>query len=264
MIYNADLEFIKKCGDDLKTFQDGDAVIEALVQQNMGGIKSGLVDMITVVGKEGGKKELLGWMHGGSSSDYAKKWYDLIAKNLEENDKAAKQKGILKKQLLSDIQLIRDAKEKLSEEQIEEMYKRGEQAANSLPGVGQGGEYKAQDWKKFGEDCARKLYERRERAKEQSKKIFGELLPTFVERSTKSFAALTDDPSKLANWEEEVKEAFKSIDDILDRGNAAIAELFDGDYKSSVLQTYDYFRNMIKSGFALWFSSTKAAEDELK
>ena len=222
-IYNADLEVIKQCEEHLKTFQEGDAVIEALVQQNTYGVKNVAADILTVVGKKWGQKLLTVWMRE-EAREFAEKAYEEIAKDLEENLRAAKEKGLLKRQLLGDIKQISDARPQLSEEQIEEMLKKGEEAANSLPGAGRGEDYRAQDWENFGKECARKLAERCERSQEQSNKIFSELLPTFVERVDKSFAAVSDDPSKLISLREEVKETFKSINEILDEESAVIDE----------------------------------------
>jgi hypothetical protein len=262
-IYMADLELIKKCNDDLKTVRDGDKAVQALVEENLGGIKNDVLDIVKTVAQKAGEKELTSWMKGGSAKDYFKKWYSYLFKRMEDNLKAAKQKRLLKQILLDNIELVGKTKDQLSEEWIAAMYKKGEEFSRSLKSLGSG-VFIASDWGKFGEDCIKELAERRDRAIEQSKKLFGELFPTLTEETNRSYAALTDDPSKLTAWKSEMDDNFKSIDDLLKKEDELINAIAEGAFKKAARETFDEVRLTVTAGVKLLFSSTKDAEDEMK
>jgi len=262
-IYNGDLELLKKCNDDLKTVRDGDKAVEALVQDNLGGIKNDVLDIVKTVAKKAGEKTLTSWMKEGSAKDYFKKWYSYFFQRMGDNLKAAKQKRLLKQILLDNIELIRKAKEQLSEEWIAAMYKKGEEFSRSLKGMSSG-IFIASDWGKFGEDCIKVLAEQRDRAIEQSKKVYNELYPTLIDETNRSYAALTDDASKLATWKSEMDDTFKSIDDLLNKEDDLIKQIAEGVYKKAARETFDEIRGLLTTGVKLLGSGSKDADDEMK
>jgi hypothetical protein len=263
-IFNADLGLIKKCNEDLKTVRDNDKVVEALVQANLGGLKTELKDVGKTLAIKLGEKALTMWLKTGSHRDYIKKWYSFVVRSTDDNYQAAKQKRVVKQTLLDNIELLRKTKEQLSEEWIEAMYKKGEEFSKSLGGVGRTGSYNATDWNRFGESCYRSLAERRDKAKEQSKIVFNELLPTFLEENNRAFAALTDDPSKLETWKSEMKDDFKSIEDVLSKQDELVKALAEGPFKQAVKESFDELRMLLTTGFKLLFDRTKDSEDEMK
>ena len=262
-IYTADLELIKKCNDDLKTVRDGDKAVEALVQANLGGMKSELMDVVKTVANKAAEKTLTSWMKDRTTQAYFKKWYSIIVKGLQDNYSAAKQKRLLKQILLDNIQLITKTKDQLSEEWITEMYKKGEEFSRSLKGLS-GGVYIASDWGKFGEDCIKALAERRDRSIEQSRTVFRELYPTLTEETNRSYAALTDDPSKLATWMSEMQDQFKSMDDVLTKEDELISKIAEGAFKQAARETFNEVRQTLSTGLKLLLSSNKDADDEMK
>jgi hypothetical protein len=260
----ANTALIKQCNDDLKTVRDGDAVVQALIIENFGGIKSDILDVAKTVATKLGGKVLTSWMKEGDAKDYVKKWYGLIVQRTEENFKAAQQKGVLKKQILDNIELLKKAKEQLDEKWIDDMYRTGEDCAKSLASRGESGDYRAVDWAKFGESCTRPLAEIRDAAKEKSRTVFGELFPTFLEESNRAFAALTDDPSKLTTWKSEMEDKYKSIDEVLAAEDELIKALAEGPFQQAARETYDEFKLTFTTGMKLLFARTKDAEDEMK
>jgi hypothetical protein len=104
----------------------------------------------------------------------------------------------------------------------------------------------------------------RDRSKEQSKIVFGELLPTFLEENSRAFAALTDDPDKLADWKSDLLDDFKSIDDIFAREDPLIKSLVEGDFRRVASETFQEIRTMVTAGLKLLLDRTKDSEDAMK
>jgi len=259
-IYSADIALIAKCDEDLKTVRDGDKVVEALVEQNIGGFSSSVKDFLTLLLAKT-PQVLNPWLKDGTAKTYVREWAQLIRTYLEENLKAAKQKRVFKETINDNIELISKTKEQLSEEWIDAMYSKGLEFAKSLPGIGSSNDYGAADWAEFGESCTKTLADRRDRAKEQSKKIFDELLPTFLEENNRAFAALTDDPSVLDAWKKDMKDDFTSIDEVLAKQNGIISALAEGPYKQAVAETLRDIKSLITSASEASFSSTEDAQN---
>lgn len=263
-IYKADIELIKKCNEDLKTVRDGDKVVQALIEKNCGSLTSESKGFLKSLTTKWAEKKLTGWMHDGDSKNYTKSWYQLVVKMLDDNYTAAKQKRVLKQQILDNIALLNKTKEHLSEEWIDEMYKKGEEFAKSLSQAGANGDYDARDWEEFGKQCIEKLAEMSSRSKEQSKIVFGELLPTFLGENSRAFAALTDDPDKLAEWRSDLLDDFRSIDDVFAQEDALIKSLVVGDFRQAASETFQEMRTMVTAGLNLLLGRTKDSEDAMK
>lgn len=263
-ILTANLALIKQCNDDLKTVRDEDAVVQSLITQNFGGIKSDVLDVAKTITTKLSGKLLTSWLKEGDAKDFVKKWYELILRRTEENFKAAQQKKVLKKQILDNIEILKKGREQLDERWIDEIYRTAEDCAKSIASNNATGDYKAADWAKFGDSCIRPLAEKRDDAKEKSRTVFNELLPTFLEESTKAFAALTDDPSLLATWKKDLEDQCKSIDEALASEDDLIKDLAEGPYQQAVRDTYEEFKLTFTTGVKLLFEKTKDAEDEMK
>jgi hypothetical protein len=255
---------IQQCNDDLKTIRDGDAVVQALFNQNLEEIKNNIADVSKTLATKLGEKSLTSWMKEGEARDYIKKWSDLLVQKAEDNLKGAQQKGELKKQLLDKIELLNNAREQLDEKWIDEMYRTGEDCAKSLASCGETGDYRALDWAKFGGSCTRPLAESRDAAKEKSQTVFSELLPAFVEESSTAFAGLTDDPSQLADWKSNLQDQQESIEEALATEGELIKNLAEGPYQDAARETFDGFKLTFTEGMKLLIDKTKDAEDQLR
>jgi hypothetical protein len=262
-IYNADLELIQKCTEDLKDILDGDKSAEAIIQQNFGGMEDRMKELLATFASKAPQVLNL-WLKDGSARTYTKEWSDYIGRSLEENLAAAKQKGAIKGLIVGNIKLLSDTEEQLGDSRIDEMYEKGEEFAKSLPGIGRDGDYDARDWEKFGDECTRLLAERRDRSKEQSEKVYAELLPQFSEQNARAFAALTDDPSTLATWTSEIQDDRESIEEAIGKEDEIIEALAEGPYKQALRETFEEVRLIITTSFKLLFDRTKDAEDELE
>jgi hypothetical protein len=144
------------------------------------------------------------------------------------------------------------------------MYRSGEDGTKSLPSAGETGDYRALDWVRFGASCIEPLADIRDDAKEQAKTVFGELLPTFQEESNTTFAALTDDPSRLEDWKSDLHDKQESIQEALANEDEIIKDLAEGPYQDAARETFDEFRSTFTDGMKLLFDRTKDAEDQMR
>lgn len=263
-VLTADLELIRQCSESLKNVNNDDKVVDQLIKENLGGIKSDLTEVTKAVTKKLVEKTLTSWMKEGDAKAYFKKWLDTITKMLEQNIKNGQQKAALKQTVLQTIELINKTKDKLSEEWIEKMHEEGVVFARNLHEMGEHSYYKATDWKAFGEDCIKELDEWRNHAKEVSKQVFNEILPQFLQKDSKDFAAFTNDPSWLASWKSDMRDNFKSLYDAVTQEDADMNKVADGSYIKAARDTFDQVRSMITAGERLYLDKGQSAEDQMK
>lgn len=263
-ILDTDIEVIRNCEGDLREVRDDDKVVEALIQKNFGSITTKVKDLAAKYSLTGIPRLLVRLVQDPVTRQMATDMFKEIEKLLEENYAAAKQKRVIRQTVLDNIELLSKAREQLSEEWIDQLFSKGESAARELRNAGRTGNYEAADWEAFGRVCIDALAERRDAAKEQSRRAFGELLPTFVEENTRAFAALTDDPATLGQWTSEMQATFESIDDLLDGEDEYRAELADGPYAQAAAETLAAVRRAVTDGRALITSRTKESDDEVK
>src|ERR1044071_7690890 len=221
-VLRADIELVQQCSESLKNVNNDDKVVDLLIKQNLGGMKSDLTEIVKTVMKKLVAKELTSWMKTGDAATYFKQWIETITKMLEENIKNGQQKAALKDTVSKVIEVINKTKDKLSEEWIDKMHEEGVVFARNLHELGEHSYYKAADWKAFGEDCVKELDEWRNHAKEVSKQVFNEILPQFLEKDSKDFAAFINDPSWLASWKSDMRDNFKSLADAITQGDKDI------------------------------------------
>ena len=260
----ANTGLIQQCNDDLKTIHDSDAEAQSTLNENLDFIKADLLDVANTLTLKMNDKSLTRWMKEGQGRDYIKKWNDNIVQKTDENFKAAQQKGALRKQILNKIELLTDAREQLDQKWIDEMYRSGEDGTKSLPSAGETGNYRALDWVKAGESCIEPLAGNRDNARQQAKTVFGELLPAFQEESNTTFAALTDDPSRLEDWKSDLYDQQESIQEALAAEDEAIKDLAEGPYQDAARESFDDFRSTLTDGMKLLFDRTKDAEDQMR
>jgi len=260
----ANTGLIQQCNDDLKMIRDSNAEAQSTLNDNLDFVKSDLLDVINTLASKVNDKSLTAWMKDGQAKDYIKKWNDNIVQKTDENFKAAQQKGALRKQILDKIELLNNAREQLDEKWIDDMYRSGEDGAKSLPGAGETGDYRALDWVRFGESCTEPLAESRDAAKEQARTVFEELLPAFQEEGNTTFAALTDDPSRLEDWKSDLQDKQESIQETLANEDEAIKDLAEGPYQDAARETFDEFRSTFTDGMKLLSDRTKDAEDQMR
>ncbi len=260
----ANTGLIQQCNDDLKTIRDSDAEAQSTLNENLDFIKSDLLDVINTLTSKVNDKSLTAWMKEGQAKDYIRKWNDNIVQKTDENFKAAQQKGALRKQILDKIELLSHAREQLDEKWIDDMYRSGEDGAKSLPSAGETGDYRALDWVRFGQSCTGPLAESRDAAKERANTVFNELLPAFQEESNTTFAALTDDPSRLEDWKSDLHDKQESIQETLATEDEVIKDLAEGPYQNAARETFDEFRSTFTDGMKLLFDRTNDAEDQMR
>lgn len=263
-LYRADIEVINRCNEQLKCVRDDDKAVEALIEQNLGSTRASIKNVAVTLIAKAVPAAFSVFAKDASTKDWIREWGRNFQQNMQTHLQSAKQKATFKKIILQNIEFIQNTKDQLSEQWIEEVYKKGEEFARSLKDVGARDDYRAADWQAFGEQCIKQLAERRDAAKEQSKKVFGELLPTFQEENNRAFAAITSDPAVLADWKSSMQEDFSSIDEALAKGNDIVNELAEGPYKQAVRETFDELRNTITAGAKLFLETNKNADDEMR
>ena len=262
-IYSADLKLIQKLNDDMKTVLDGGKEIESLLQENMSALKKKAQEVTGTMLAKAVPTVFSFFMKDQSSKQIMREWGAFASARMADNLKAARRKGELKQLILQNLELFDKAKEQLGLQRIDEMYKKGEDFARSLADIGENGDYRALDWQRFGNECIRRLADRRDRSIEQSKKVFEELLPSFTELNNQAFKALTNDPSMLASWKSDMQDNFRSTDEAFAKGNDILNDLADGPFKEAARATFDEMRNTFTAGAKALFDQTKDAEDEL-
>ncbi len=260
----ANVGLIQQCNEDLKTIREGNAEIQSQLNENLDAVRNDLLDVVNTLASKRNDKTLTSWMKAGEAKDYIKKWSEGLVQRTDDNLKGAQQKGALKKQILDKIEVLNNAREQLDEKWIDEMYRSGEDGTKSLAGTGETGDYRALDWARFGESCIAPLAESRDNAREQSKTVFEELLPEFQMESTTTFAAVTDDPSRLADWKSDLEDKQKSIQEALASEDEEIKNLAEGPFQDAARETFDEFRSTFTDGMKLLFDKTKDAEDQLR
>lgn len=266
-VLETDLAIIKKCEEDLKNARSNDKIIEQILVKNFATITdrakgllgkyvqlpTGIARLVVLFMKDPTAK--------AAATDAIKAFDQLAADNLE----AAKVKRAAKQTVLDNIKLLTDAKEQLDEEWIDKLFARGAESAATWPGIGQSGDYRATDWDWVKENVIdRGLDTRAEAAKEQSRKLYDELYPTFIEESTNAFAQLTDEPATLQKFTEELETTFASLEDLLDNESDFVADLVDGDYKQTAVAMVELVEVAIKAGWNILLAKTKEADDEVK
>ncbi|MEU1973442.1 hypothetical protein ABZ477_17440 [Microbacterium sp. NPDC019599] len=266
-ILETDLAVIKKCEEDLKQARSNDKIVEQILVKNFASmtdqakaliakyaqLPSGIARLVVLFMKDPAAK--------AAATELIQSWEKAAAENYE----AAKQKRAAKQVVQDNIKLLTDAREQLDEEWIDRVFVRGGEAAGAWRGIGQTGDYQATDWEGMADQVINEgLEPRAEAAKEQSRKLYEELYPTFIEESTKAFAQLTDDPATLQKFNDDLKSTFESLEDLLANESDFVADLADGDYKQTAVGMLEQTKLTLRAGWDMLFSKTKEADDEVK
>lgn len=260
----ADEALIKKFQEDIGKVRDGDKTIEAQLEACQSNASKEIKEFAKAMADRVVKELVKTWAAG-------KPWQPLVdwladhgSKVIEERYRDVKEKRVLKQILLDDIKYVEDAHDQLSVEWIDEVFKKGKEAAENLPGAGSHEEYKAKDWEKFRDRAINDLGIVCERSKEKSKTVFEELLPAFREEVKSKFACAMDDPSKLADWWEEIDDQFKTMDDLFEKSKSLLADLSDGNFKKALIESMDDARNKMAAYVKLLKEQRQANEDVMK
>jgi hypothetical protein len=263
-VYYLDLAVLKKADEDLKGCLEKDKSIEAQLARCENDLRADAKEIVKELALKAAAKQFGDLADETNASDALEGVFERMAKNLLENQKSAKDKHEVLGVLQQNIDVIEKAREQMSPEWIEEICKKGESAAKALADAGATGDYKAADWKKFGELATKALQEQRTRSIEQSKKVFNELLPTFREEVKKKFATFMDDPDKLASWQKEMDESYKTMDELVTKREELAKALAEGPFKAGIKASLSDLKNTIKLSWALFRSSNKENEDLMK
>jgi uncharacterized protein YukE len=255
------LKHIEAGEAELNEIKDKDPVIQEAVRGIFPSIKNSLLDTVVTLGK-------LKWgMRDTGAFNWAKDFTgqagELIVVNIKGTLEWARKRAALKQGLQNYIKVLLETKDKLDVGSIDEAYKNGEEFLNSLWDGATGGDYEANDWKKFGKDCLEKLEERRDRTKEISEKVFEELAPAFQKRIETDFKTLFNDPEALDRWKEEIRNLLEQINSGIDAQENAIEALASGSYKETATQTMNTVRAMVRVIVDQFTSSSKEVEDEM-
>jgi hypothetical protein len=255
------LKHIEAGQAQLNEIKDKDPVIQEAVRGIFPTIKGALVDATVNLGKLA-----LGLRDTGLFS-WAKVWIaqanDLILGNIKATLELARKRAALKQGLLTYLKVLADTKEKLDETSVDEAYKNGEDALNSLWDGATGGDYDATDWKEFAKSCLEQLSERREQTRQISENVFGELAPAFQKRVETDFKTLFDDPDVLERWNDEIKSLFEQINGGIENQEKAAATISRGAYQDTAIETMKSVRTMYNVIVNQFNSTSKEAQDEM-
>jgi hypothetical protein len=255
------LKHIEAGQAQLNEIKDKDPVIQEAVRGIFPTVKGALLDAVVNLGK-------LAWgMRDTGMFSWAKVWIgqanDLILGNIKATLELARKRAALKQGLLTYLKVLAETREKLDETSVDETYKNGEEALNSLCDGATGGDYDANDWKEFAKSCREELSERREQTKEISKNVFGELAPALQQRVKTDFKTLFNDPDALERWNDEVNTLFEQIFSGIDNQEKAVASLARGAYQDTAIETMKNIRTMVNVIRDLYRSTSKESQDEM-
>lgn len=262
-IYQADIELIKQCNNELKKVRDDDAVLQLLIDRLDKSLVDRALDLLTKLPKAGAAAFNL-FLGDPSAKAVVTGWGNITSDLMADLYKQAEDRAALSKTIKDKIELIQKTEEKLSEEWVEEMFKKGEEFATSLRDSGRHDEYEARDWDKFGQECLERLAQSRDRAREQSRQIFDELLPTFKAEIMRRFSSLTDDPAKIEQVQAQMDDCFQSMKDVLGSLDVYINSLEEGPFVQAARETFDLLEGTINETQTKWRDRIDAIIDLFK
>jgi hypothetical protein len=254
-MHMGNIEVRQKLMDDLKKAREDSDVANRLLEKSFGTVNDKLFEVTTLLASMGaGKIPVVGGLVKQGISGL---------KEYRDGFKAAQDKKTCKKILLDNLDLIQKVKEKLDTTAITDRCKDGVDAARSLRDAGRG-DYRAEDWEKFGEECRTKLEERRDLAIEVAQELFGNLRSEYVNATATAFAALLSDPSSLANWKGKIDDNTQKIYEQLAEEDQLVAGLHDGPFKTTAQSTMKDIRDEVNNQINSLKDTIKDAEELMK
>jgi hypothetical protein len=260
----ADVELMKRFQEDLGKVRDGDKVIEAQLQACQTEASKNLKEYSKAMAETVVQSQVRNWLSSKPWGQLIQWVLDQGQKLFEERYKDVKEKRRLKEILKADVDFAVNARNQLSVEWIEEVYKKGEEAAKELAGAGRQNDYHAKDWEEFADRALKDLGLVRERAKDNSKKLFDDLLPAFREELKEKFSFVLDDGDQLASWYEEIDDQFKTVDDLFQKAVELTQELSEGSFKKAVTESLDDAKGKFIAYKKVFLEKKQEADEEMK
>jgi hypothetical protein len=240
LIYLANVELVKACNQQLQDFFSSKKDLLDLVEGRFGAT-------LDVAGKTAtlirGFVRVMNYK--GLPPEYLN-LFRVLTDNFKAVKEAAMKKNTLIKVLVGRLAMIKDVQSKLDIAAIDEAYRAGESAANSLQGIGKDSPYDAEDWNTFAQDCIEKLQGARDLAKDQSTQVFETQVNRLKEETAKSIEALTDDPGEQEHWNDQLVESFDSIQEAIDSEQTFLRGIVQGPKREAVAADWNLIQTSLK------------------
>jgi hypothetical protein len=249
LIYLANLKLVQACNQELQDFASQKKDLIERAEGPFGATKDVLIKTASLL-HAAVKAKGAG---APSVTDPVQGMVQILKENFTAVSEAAKKKRALVEVLLARLAMIKDAQSKLDLKAIDDAYRAGESAANSLQGVGKDSPYEAEDWNDFAKECIEKLKDAKELAEDQSKAVFDLLVNRLKEETAKSIEALTDDPAEQERWNDALVQSFDSIQNAVEQEQTFLDSIVQGPMRQALAADW----NLVQ----VW---AKQSLDELK
>ena len=263
-IGQSDDDLIKKLEEDLKKAREGGGIADEAIRVSLGQTKAQMREL-TLLAVEKGATKLISEIPkiGEKIAEPASKVIEVIIGSSEKTRTEGKNKAGYKDVLLNNRKMIEDVREKLNDEAIVHVLKDGVSMAYSLKD-GASGDYKAADWARFGEECAKRLNARSEPAIVRAQYLYKNVYPAYIEGLTGAFASLASTPANLTALRDELDEETLKVFEALRVDGEVIMALHNNPAKETARQVLEKIRNDVAEAVKKLKDTIKDADERLR
>jgi hypothetical protein len=233
-----------KCRREIADIADNDKVIKEAVRGIFPNIITTLKDLLVNTGK---LEEIRHSRDLGKYS-FAGPYLDPIKNELirafNNGLEMARKRGALRHRLYEQINLLRTYQDQLGYNQIDQAFDQGMRCAESLRNC-RDGDFEAEDWKEFAEQCRGPLEVRREKAKNASHDLFEGLYPAITEDIARSYNSLYPEGGQFDAWNEEIQRVFQNMTGALQNQEQLNSALQPGPFLDAARTALAQFRAMV-------------------
>jgi DNA-binding ferritin-like protein len=263
-IAKSDDDLIKKLEQDLKTAREGGQVADEKIRVSLGQTKMQIREL-TILAIEKGATKLISEIPkiGEKIAEPASKVIEVIIGSSEKTRTEGKNKAGYKDLLLNNRKMIEDLREKLNDEAIVHVLKDGVSMAYSLKD-GATGDYKAADWARFGEECAKRLNARSDPAIGRAQYLYKNVYPAYIEGLTGAFASLASTPANLTALRDELDEETLKVFEALRVDGEVIMALHDPIARQTARQVLQKIRDDVEAAIKKLKDTIKDADERVR
>ena len=259
-----DDDLIKKLEEDLKKAREDGRVSDEAIRVSLGQTKAQIREL-TIQAVEKGATKLISEIPaiGEKISGFAGKAIEAIVGSSEKTRSEGKNKAGYKDVLLKNRKMIEDVKAKVDDVAIGQVLKDGVSMAYALKD-GATGDYKAADWRRFGEECAKRLNARCEPAIGKAQYLYKTVYPAYIEGLTGAFASLASTPANLTALRDELDDETLKVFEALRKDDEVTLALHDNPTKDTARKVLQKIRDDVAEAIKKLKDSIKDAEELLR
>ena len=259
-----DDDLIKKLEEDLKKAREDGRVADEKIRIELGKATAHVRELALQALEKGATKLVSEIpLIGEKIAGFADKAIEAIVGSSEKARSEGKNKAGYKDVLLKNRKMIEDVKTKIDDEAIGHVLKDGVSMAYSLKD-GATGDYKAADWARFGEECAKRLSARSEPAIGKAQYLYKTVYPAYIEGLAGAFASLASTPANLTALRDELDDETLKVFEALRQDDEVILALHDGPAKDTARKVLQKIRDDVAEAIKKLKDSIKDAEELLR